>query len=243
MTDEIARRDSDPSVAVMLQNAIEKGLNVESLEKLMALHERHEANQARKAFAEAFADFQRECPVVQHSRTASFVSKKGAKIKYSYAEIDKIAATVVPFLSKHGLSYSWDSSFSPDGKLLTAICTLRHKDGHAQMATFACPVEENDMRSGAQNAKAALTFAQRVALIQVLGLTTAESDVDGEQGAAEGTYSYIKPEQIGELERVIASAGADMTRFLAWIGAPRLDDIRAADYDKAMQALAAKAKK
>ena len=44
--------------------AIERGAQVEQLERLLALHERWEAEQARKAFHAARARFQSLCPEI-----------------------------------------------------------------------------------------------------------------------------------------------------------------------------------
>ena len=48
----------------MLTQAVERGASVELMEKLMALHERWEANQARKAFDGAMAAAKAEIPVI-----------------------------------------------------------------------------------------------------------------------------------------------------------------------------------
>ena len=46
----------------LIERAIEQGANIETLEKLMALQERFEANRARKLFFEEFTAFQADCP-------------------------------------------------------------------------------------------------------------------------------------------------------------------------------------
>ena len=56
----------------MLQLAIEKGAGLEQLEKLMALQERWEANEARKAFVAAKAAFKQEPLRITKNKTVSF---------------------------------------------------------------------------------------------------------------------------------------------------------------------------
>ncbi len=46
----------------ILQLAIEKGASIDQLEKLMALQERHEANESRKAYVAAMAAFKKNPP-------------------------------------------------------------------------------------------------------------------------------------------------------------------------------------
>jgi thioredoxin-like negative regulator of GroEL len=65
----------------LLAQAIDKGLTVEALEKLVALQERWEAGQARKAFFDAFTTFQSEAPDLRKTKSVSF-GKEGGKTEY-----------------------------------------------------------------------------------------------------------------------------------------------------------------
>ena len=55
----------------MVGRAVASGASIEVVEKLMALHERWEANQGRKAFDEAMAAAKAEIPVIFKSRESS----------------------------------------------------------------------------------------------------------------------------------------------------------------------------
>src|SRR5689334_14217992 len=110
---------ADAPVAALLQTAIEKGLPPEQLEKLVGLYERMEARDARKQFFAAMARFQEECPAIPKTSTAEVTSNRtAAKFRYTYADLDETVATIRPYLIKNGLSYSWDSEVSADGKML-----------------------------------------------------------------------------------------------------------------------------
>src|SRR5690242_5808471 len=102
-----------PSPAItpmdMLNNAVERGADITVLEKLMALQERWEANQARKAFDEAMAAAKAEIPTIRKNRTVDFTSTKG-RTHYRHEDLAEIAETVNPILSKHGLSYRFRTS-------------------------------------------------------------------------------------------------------------------------------------
>ena len=60
----------------MLQVAVDKGASVEQLSQLMALQERHEANEARKAFVVALNVFKTDPPAIIKNRTVDFTSAK-----------------------------------------------------------------------------------------------------------------------------------------------------------------------
>lgn len=216
----------------LLRMAIEKGVPVEALERLQALHERVSDRAAAAEFARAVAAFQSACPPVRKTSTASILTKDGSKYSYTYAELDHIARVIGPHLQAAGLSYSWDSSM--DGKLLRCTCTLRHLNGHTVTASFACPVESASAMSEQQKHAAALTYARRQSLIQVLGLTTCDPDTD----AADPTP--ITDQQALDLEVLCDEAGVHKLRFLRWAGVERFEDILAVNYEAAINAVKAK---
>lgn len=218
------------AIQQMLTLAIEKGVPVETLEKLMALHERVSDRQAASEFAAAFASFQHACPLIYKASTANVATKAGSKFSYTYAPLDEIARTVGPLLHEHGLSYTWDSDVKE--RMLCATCTLRHVNGHSVTASFTAPTETSAGMSEQQKFAAALTFARRQSLVQVLGLTTTDEDTDARP------TEMITDEQAASLEALITEVGADRAKFLKYLD---IDDLlgglRAADYAGAVRAL------
>jgi hypothetical protein len=77
------------------------------------------------------------------------------------------------------------------------------------------------MTSAPQKAKIATTFAQRVTLIQVFGLTDTEDDVDGQMPGNGGGYDdsadLITEAQADELENLALEVNANVGAFLAFI--------------------------
>ncbi len=224
-------------IGTLLHFAIESKVPVETLEKLVALKERMDDRNAAQEFCVALARFQADCPAIRKTSTASITTNSGSSYKYSFAELDEIAATTRPILTRYGLSYTWDSNV--EGDKLTCICTVRHVAGHSQAAKFVLPTTTKSGMSDQQKVAAALTYARRQSLIQALGLTTTDPDTDGPR-----VDEKVSPEQVNELEALIASTGADPAKFLAYMGVASLEDITAVrGYDKAKKALSAKVKK
>jgi hypothetical protein len=110
-----ARREvvTAPSVSVtpmdMIDRALSSNATPETLERLLALQERWEASQARKAFDEAMAAAKAEIPVISKNRTVDFTSSKG-RTHYKHEDLAEIARTVNPILGRHGLSYRFRTS-------------------------------------------------------------------------------------------------------------------------------------
>lgn len=230
-TELVASADSPNAITQLLSLAIDRGVSVETMEKLVALHERVADRAAAIEFAEALADFQNECPPIPRTSTANVATKSGTKFSYKYAELDTIAVTVRPLLHSRGFSYTWDSEIRE--RLLSCVCTLRHINGHRETATFTCPIESDAGMSAQQKVAAALTYAKRQALIQVLGITTTEPDTDAANPAT------ITKEQAANLRDLLEQSGKDEARFLQYMGVSSYADIRASDLQKATNAIKA----
>jgi hypothetical protein len=213
-------------VGAIMAQAIEKGLGVDALERLVALQERAEARAASAQFGAAMAAFQAECPPIPKSSVAEIRKDGILKASYRYAELDAIARVVNPILARVGLSYTWSSTIDASG-LMTCTCRVRHAAGHAEESSFACPIDGTALMSPAQKGAAALTFAKRQALVQVLGLTTTEEDTDAaeEQEAAQ----TITDEQAANLDALLSESpvAGERDRFLKWAKVARVSDLPA----------------
>lgn len=225
-------------IGQILRAAIDSKVPVETIERLVALKERIEMRSAAMDFNAALAAFQAECPPIRKTSKASITTKSGGQYAYTYAELDEIARTTRPILTKHGLSYSWDSEVN--GNRLTCVCIVRHVAGHSQTAKFNVSTETTSAMSDQQKMAAALTTARRHSLIQALGLTTTDADTDGAEHAS---HDAISNEQAYELADLIKATNSDKAKFLAYIGASSLETIPASAFGRAKAALAAKVKK
>lgn len=222
----------EQSVGNLLQQAIDKGISVEGLEKLVALHERMADRLAAQEFADALAAFQQECPPIPKNKTAEIVTHKGARYRYEYATLDAIANTVRPLLHQHGLSYSWDSA--TQNGVMDVTCTIRHRNGHRESARFTLTVDNPSAMNDQQKHGAALTYGRRQSLVAALGLTIGDPDTDGvEPGAC------VTPEQVARLEEAFEGVRMSKDKLYRVLGieAEALADIPQALYPTAMNLL------
>lgn len=237
----------EPSVASLIQLVIGKlegesaGGAVAAIEKLVALYERVEERRAAGAFAVAMATFQDRCPLIPKNRRAE-VKKAGVRIYgYSYAELPEIIKIVKPLLTELKISYSWDSQPEAGDKAqMKYTCTLRHANGHSVSSSFTSPVDSKADLSGSQRSGAALTYGMRQSMIQVLGLTACMPD--DTDGISAPPQTISKQQQL-DLQTMIADVGADLPRFLKFMGAGRLEDIHQSDLHRAFAALEEKHRK
>src|SRR4029079_6090533 len=110
----------------MLDRAITAKAEPETLEKLMALHDRWLAAQAKRAFDFAIAAAKAELPVIVKDQLVDFTSPKG-RTHYRHESLAQIARAIDQILAKHGLNYRFRTS-SPVNAPIEVTCILSHRD-------------------------------------------------------------------------------------------------------------------
>lgn len=191
--------------------AIEKGMDTETISKLMDLQERWEANQARKAYTEAMAGFKRECPaVIGKDRKADFGA---GKAKYSYATTGAIVQAITPALSKYGLSLSWETEQSE--KHVRVTCRVMHEGGHSESAVLNGPHDESGGKNAIQQLGSAVHYLQRYTMVSVLGLATADMDDPDQQPTAREPIREPQARQQQEHQPDSSAQGTTVTGIIA----------------------------
>lgn len=160
----------------LLAMAIEKGLDVTSLEKLMDLKERHEANEARKLFFQAFTAFQAQCPDIRKTKEVRF-KDTDVKPQYHYAPLADITRQIGKVLKANELSYRWE--IKDTGDEMNVTCLISHIDGHTERTTMSAKADTTGSKNAIQARGSAIEYLKRYTLIGALGISTADSDIDG----------------------------------------------------------------
>lgn len=226
----------------MIAQAVAGGhMDVEVLERLMALQERWDARQAEKALHEALAAFQAECPAIRKVRDSGGGNASGASARYSYsyAGLDDIERTIRPILSRHGLSYTHDVEI--EGGVMVMVCTIHHVDGASRASRWQGPAADGGSMNAIQKVGSATTYARRYSLINALGLTTTDSDDDGGMGGQPS--GPIDNDQLAKLQAEIKRVGADTKAFCQYLKVDALASLPASRYGAAMEALKRKERK
>jgi hypothetical protein len=219
----------------MIDRALITGAAPETLEKLLALQERWEANQGRKAFDEAMAAAKAEIPVIRKNRTVDFTSSKG-RTHYKHEDLAEIAETVNPILGKHGLSYRFKTTNAPN-EPITVTCVLTHRLGYFEETTLSAGRDDSGNKNAIQQVGSTLTYLQRMTLKAALGLAAAEDDDGQAHGKTTEQIATITEDQEIQLREMIEVSGADMARFLKVGNLTKLSDMRASQFADAMAML------
>lgn len=165
--------------ANLLQMAIQSNIGVAELEKLTQLYEQWENRQAKKEFLLAFTRFQSICPEIRKTKEVTF----SGKVQYCYAPLADICRQINPFLEKCNLSYRWEHS--EENSIIKVTCIISHINGHSERTTMTGPADESGSKNKIQARGSSFTFLQRYTLLGALGISTADSDIDGRLPSAD----------------------------------------------------------
>jgi hypothetical protein len=159
----------------LISNANQAGASIEQMERLFDLQLRWEENEARKEFNAAFAEFKAEGVRIVKNKKVSF-----GTTNYTHAELGHICDTVIPLLSKYGLSHNWSTTQA--GAAITVTCKVSHSRGHSESTSLTANPDESGGKNKIQAVGSAVSYLQRYSLLCALGLATNSQDDDGNLG-------------------------------------------------------------
>lgn len=172
-----AAQQQHPTPALLLQMAVQQGADLDKLERLMALQERWEATEARKAYDAAFAAFKAEAVRIIKNRAVTAGPLAGKK----YAELFSVVNAVTPALSANGLSSSWQIT-KDEKEWIEVTCTIKHSAGHSESVSMGGPPDIGGAKNPIQARASTVSYLQRYTLKAITGLSEQDDDDDGGRG-------------------------------------------------------------
>lgn len=200
--------------ADLLRIAVESGADLDRLERLMALQERWQAAEAKRAYDAAFAAFKAEAVTIIKGRKVTDGPLKGK----SYAELHDVVNAVTAALSKHGLSSSWKLT-KDEPQWMEVTCYLRHVGGHEEYVSMGAAPDTGGAKNAIQARASAQTYLQRYTLKAITGLSEQDDDDDGRGSGRPDEVQAM----VDEFKKQIAEACTEQAARDIWkIAAPAL---------------------
>lgn len=218
----------------MIDRALASGASPETLEKLLTLQERWEANQARKAFIAAMA-------LARTKFKPILKGNKGYLDRYKYETLTDVMDAVDGPLGDNGFSYDWITEDIADG-CIRVTCVVTHEEGHSRRNSLSGdPKDTADIKAnmnGFQRMGGAVTYLQRYTLKAALGIAAAK-DTDGVAQSTD-VLMEINTDQFQELKRLLEESGETEQRMLEYVKGDQTETLTLAQYAKAKAAMMAK---
>lgn len=228
-----AQAESSALMTLIERAASDTSYDAAKLEKLLELKERWDANEARKLYMQAVADFKRNPPVV----IKDLLNKQyGSK----YTSLANMVNTTNESLSAFGLNARWD--FNQKGGMVTVTCILSHSAGHSERVTLSGPPDKSGSKNPIQEVKSTLTYLKLATFEGVTGIASRDGNADDDGNGAGKGQARITSEQASNLQALLEEVGADKAKFLKYLKVESLESIPAQAYHDAVVALERKRK-
>ena len=214
---EIATKKDQKSITIktdrpatpldIVNHAMQSGreISLDQIEKLYELQERHEKNEARKAFNVAMNRF----------KSNQIVIKKTAKGHNNmFAPLDEIVTAVTPILSENGLSLTWDIEDLEKGVRVSAV--ISHEQGHSQRISLTSMPDKSGGKSDIHALGSIITYLQRYTACPALGIA-ASGDDDGQKASDK----VITEKQHSEIVDMMNAKNIVEADFLVWLNSQK----------------------
>lgn len=166
------------TAADLLLHALNSGADLDRLERLMALKERHEADEARKAYVQDMAAFKMAPPEIIKDKEVGFTNRDGVFVGYKHATLGNVTGAIVEGLARHGFSHRWETE--QQGPSVTVTCIITHRMGHSERTALTAQKDDSGKKNAIQQVASAITYLQRYTLLAATGLATNDQhDDDG----------------------------------------------------------------
>src|SRR5262245_17040556 len=157
----------------LLFKAIEKDVDVTTVERLVELAKDVREVTAREAFYAAMVQFQKRCPPIHKTARAGEPGRFG----YRYAELSEILDAITPLMAELGLFKTWEQW--SDERYVYTICIVSHEKGHSVRPKEPLRLPHGSDRNrmnGAQQVGSGATYGKRYTLLAALGIAPDEDD-------------------------------------------------------------------
>lgn len=218
--------------------ARDPNVDLDKMERLMAMRERELARHAEQAFNEAMKAAQSEMRAI----SADAVNKQTRSVYATYAKLD---AALRPIYTKHGFSVSFDEDDSPKPDHIRCIAYVAHEAGHTRTYRKDMPADGKGAKGGDVMTKthatgAASSYGQRYLMRSIWNVAVGEDDTDGNDPPSAETISV---EQRDRLLALIDETGTPIEKFCQWGKVEAVCDLPARHFDQAVQVLNARRRK
>lgn len=222
----------------IIARAVDRGMDADSIAKLVGLQERREALRAKQEYTVAMTS-------VQHRMKPVAKRKQGAKAKYaSYEEVDSYLR---PLYTEAGFGVDFTEDTCPKDGHVRILMTISHISGHLRVVWGDFPTDAGPQNSSGKSvmtpvqAKASLySYARRYLLCMGFNVVTCDEDFDGEHAATPPDDPPITPAQVQEIYDFIEGK-EHAARVNAWVkqvcGADKLEAIPTSAFPGILQGL------
>lgn len=223
-------------IQVIERAALNPNVDIDKMERLLAMQERVMERNAKAAFTSSLAEMQPLLPVIDERGKIS--TDKGKTVQSTYAKWEDINEAIRPLLASHGFALSFRVNRTDAIVAVTGV--LSHREGHSEETTIDLSVDSSGNKNGVQAVGSSISYGKRYAAISLLNITSRAPQDRDDDGNAAGRGDLINEHEVGELVALMEEVGADRDRFLNFLRVDTLAHLPRKRLAEATRALEAK---
>ncbi len=239
--------DSASTVLALIERvALDSRVDVEKLERMIAMHERIQAKEAELAYNAAKGRILKKLARIKivKNKSALYEIEKGRPQKgiyeaFKYAPLEEIDKHLRPLLAEEDMDLSYSDEPQTGGDILIRGRLKHLPGGHYEDSFMLAPLDTSSGKSHVQAVGSTNSFLRRYVACNIFNIVVVGDDDDG----AEGTIDQAQTKTILDLVKK-AKVGS---KFLKYMKAQSVEEagsleaaiasIAARDYRKAISTL------
>lgn len=230
--DEMDRENA--IINVIARAATDPKVDVDKLERLLAMQERVMEREAERAWIAAMKAAQEECRPIKRN-------KKNATTNSTYTNLERLAKEADPIIHKHGFTLSFGSGESDKEGHYRVTCDVMHTHGHTKPRFLDVPtdmtgIKGNQNKTATHGMGSAISYGRRYLKLLIFDIATTDDD-DGNLASNSGP---ISEEQFDTLNGLADAVGADKSKLCNYMKVDSLKELPAFSYDSAVSILTQK---
>lgn len=203
----VATATSDPIFTIIERLAKDPSFDVDKMERLINMHERAKAGNARTEYDDAMSHAQEEMKRIK-------VDKDNSQTKSKYASYGALDRAIRPIYAKNGFALSFNTADTAAADMVRVLCTVSHRGGHREEYKLDMPTDGKGPQGAAVMTKthatgSAITYAKRYLAGMVFNLAIGNDDDGNAAGDRAKNWTDAAIQELNALEK-------DKVAFAKW---------------------------
>jgi hypothetical protein len=230
----VPANDAGQILSIIERIATNPEVDIEKMERFMAMRREELARQAQIAFNAAMRLAQAEMPQVLRDEI-------NEQTQSAYAKYETISEAMQPVITKHGFALTFGEADSPKPNHLRITCDVLHECGHTKPYHADVPIDATGMKGNPNKSPvhafvSTFSYGKRVLKLAIFDVAL-KGEPEGEGPRDYDDGSAISKAQAAEIQRLLKATNTHAGRLCAWLKVDRIHDIPAQQYQRAVDAL------
>lgn len=208
-------------------------VDVEKLERLMAMYEKTQLEEKQRVFASAMVNTQAQIPVIEKTL-------RNKQTNSDYADLKEILVVAKPIYTDNGLAFTFSEGVPAVEGNVRVLCEVSHSNGFTKDYFLDEPIDNAGIKGSINKTsihakQSTFTYGRRYLMGLILNLAFGEDD-DG-NASAEPVYELIDDKMATHLLDALEGSTKDLAGVLKYAECKSVAEIQVRKYHNLMEGI------